>query len=269
MALSINTNVSSLNSQRALSASQGSLQTSMARLSSGLRVNGAKDDAAGLGIADRMNAQARGMTVAIRNANDAISLTQTADAALGKVTDGLQRMRELAVQGANGTNTTADWDNINVEYQALLTEANRAVNSTRFNGEKVFSGTAIKFQVGADNVADDQIDVTVATVDLSAVTGAITSQADAQAALGTIDTALKDLALNRANLGAQQNVFDNVIASLQANVENTTAARGRIMDADFATETSNLSRAQVLQQAGTAMLAQANQSAQNVMQLLR
>ncbi|MBS3996082.1 MAG: flagellin FliC [Hydrogenophaga sp.] len=259
----INTNMQSLNAQRNLSASTGSLSTSMQRLSSGLRVNSAKDDAAGLSIATRMDSQVRGMNVAIRNSNDAISFTQTADGALGKVADALQRMRELAVQSASGTNVTADRTNLNAEFTELTAEVTR-LGTTKFNGEVVF-GAAKAIQVGADST--DVINI--AAVAASTITGSIDTAANATTAMGAIDTALETLNTNRATLGAVQNRFESVVSNLRIASENQAAARGRIMDADFAVETSNLSRGQVLQQAGTAMIAQANQLPQGVLSLLR
>jgi flagellin len=274
MPQTINTNLSSLNAQRNLSTSQMSLATSMQRLSSGLRVNSAKDDAAGLSIAERMNTQVRGMNVAMRNANDAISLSQTAEGAIGKVNDMLQRMRELAVQSANATNGVADRASLDAEYQQLGAEIGRTLGSTKFNGIAILAGGAgtQTYQVGA-NSGDT---VTVTTTDMStnagitAVTGGdITSVANSNTALGDIDTALDTLNSERALYGAAQNRFEAVIANLQVASENQAAARSRIMDADFAAETANLSRAQILQQAGTAMVAQANQLPQQVLQLLK
>jgi flagellin len=262
MPQTINTNLVSLNAQRNLDVSQSSLATSMQRLSSGLRVNSAKDDAAGLAIAERMNTQVRGMNVAIRNANDGISLAQTAEGALGKVGDMLQRMRELAVQSANA------------EYQQLSAEIGRTLSSTRFNGIAIL-GTgagAQAFQVGANSGETVTITTTnlAASTDITTVTsGNLTSVATASAALGNIDTALNTLNTERALYGATQNRFEAVIGTLQVASENQAAARARIMDADFAAETANLSRAQILQQAGNAMVAQANQLPQQVLQLLQ
>ncbi len=264
MAAVINTNIASLNAQRNLSASQSSLNTSIQRLSSGLRVNSSKDDAAGLAIATRMDAQARGQAVAIRNANDAISFAQIADGALGKITDALQRMRELAVQGANGTNGTDDLANLDAEYQELVAEVTRLGTATKFNGSVVF-GSGYTFQVGAD--ATDTISVSATAA--PTIAGSVTSNANATAALGLIDTALDAVNTSRATLGAVQNRFESVISSLQVSVENQSAARSRIMDADFAAETANLTRGQILQQAGTAMVAQANSLPNNVLSLLR
>ena len=287
MPQTINTNLVSLNAQRNLSASQASLATSMQRLSSGLRVNGAKDDAAGLAIAERMNTQVRGMNVAIRNANDAISLTQTAEGALGKVGDIFQRMRELAVQSANGTNTDDDRTSLNEEFVQLAQEATRTLGGTQFNGTNILASTnASTFQIGANNVSDvDRIAVEgfdwAQNTDITAVLGTavitgtdtptqqITDIGTAQTAIGTIDAAISAVNSQRGTFGAVQNRFENVIATLQVSSENQAAARSRIMDADYASETANLSRASILQQAGNAMVAQANQLPQQVLALLR
>ncbi|HOM13878.1 MAG TPA: flagellin [Rubrivivax sp.] len=272
----INTNVASLNAQRNLTASQSSLATSMQRLSSGLRVNSAKDDAAGLAIAERMNAQVRGMNVAIRNSNDAISLAQTAEGAIGKVGDMLQRMRELAVQSANATNGTSDRDSLDKEFQQLGKEIQRTLTATKFNGLEILgtNGGTQTFQVGAN--AGETIDVVTTKLDvhasITAVTGstsAITTALAASTALGNIDNALSLVNSERAMYGAAQSRFESVIGNLQIAVENQSAARSRIMDADFAAETANLSRSQILQQAGTAMVAQANALPQSVLSLLR
>ena len=274
MAQTINTNLVSLNAQRNLSMSGGSLATSMQRLSSGLRVNSAKDDAAGLAIADRMQTQVRGMNVAMRNANDGISLAQTAEGAIGKVGDMLQRMRELAVQSANATNGPADRANLDAEYKQLSDEITRTLVSTKFNGLAILgvNAGAQTFQVGAD--AGDQIVITTKDLvtDMGATnvaTGDLLDAANSTAALGNIDAALTLVNAERAQYGATQNRFEAVIGTLQVAAENQSAARGRIMDADFAVETANLSRAQILQQAGTAMVAQANQLPQQVLQLLQ
>ena len=267
MASIINTNISSLNAQRNLSVSQNSLTTSMQRLSSGLRVNSAKDDAAGLAIAERMNTQVRGMNVAIRNANDGISYAQTADGALGKMSDNMQRMRELAVQAANGTNTADDVASLGKEYKELADENTRLTTATTFNGTAVFGGGGITFQVGANTAADNQIAVAGLTVTLTA--GTLATNADGTAQMTALDADIKTVTELRATLGATQNRFEAVVSGLQAGAENQAAARSRILDADFASETANLSRAQILQQAGTAMVAQANQLPQGVLALLR
>ncbi len=396
----INTNVMSMNSQRNLMSSQGSLATSMQRLSSGLRVNSAKDDAAGLAIAERMNAQVKGLNVAARNANDGISLAQTAEGALGKVGDMLQRMRELSVQSANSTNSADDRKALQAEVKQLTDEIDRVSQQTSFNGKKVLDGsfTAATFQVGAnagdnitigslanttadnlstvayaeltetvdtaditdfateidagtltitvgtgdavdlgaigeaasetarlgqvveavnrktgetgvsaflvDNndgtfdvefmsskldsagdpeviefagftaattgVADDGSGIVAATDDLTGISSIdVTSEKGAYIAIKKLDAALDDVNSARATLGAVQSRFENAVSNIQIGVENLSASRGRIMDADFAKETANLSRAQILQQAGTAMVAQANQAPQGVLSLLR
>jgi len=292
MASIINTNLVSLNAQRNLSTSQSSLSTTMQRLSSGLRVNSAKDDAAGLAIAERMNAQVRGMNVAMRNANDGISMAQTAEGALVKIGDSLQRMRELAVQAANDTNGSTDRGSLDKEFQQLAQEIARIVGSTSFNGRQLLnSADATVFQVGANTGADNQI--TISAVDLSvaapgglgvnggtppSLNGALGSllggsatgsAADARLSMAAIDTALDEVNNTRATFGAAQNRFEAVISNLQVAAENTAAARSRIMDADFAAETANLSRTQILQQAGTAMVAQANQLPQSVLKLIQ
>jgi flagellin len=399
----INTNVMSMNAQRNLLSSQGSLATSMQRLSSGLRVNSAKDDAAGLAIAERMNAQIKGLSVAARNANDGISLAQTAEGALGKVGDMLQRMRELAVQSANATNSSDDRDALQAEVKQLSDEIDRVSQQTSFNGKKVLDGsfTAATFQVGAnagDNITigsladttaanlsvvaygentvaglDPAADITAynvavtanltiavgaaaavdlgelpaassaiermgqvmeainrkasetgvsaylvdnndgtfdvellssrltaagapeavvfgagftatgtglvvadgagiaaATTDLTGIDSIdVTTEKGAYIAMKKIDDALDQVNGARATLGAVQSRFESAVANIQIGVENLSASRGRIMDADFAKETANLSRAQILQQAGTAMVAQANQIPQGVLSLLR
>ena len=288
MPQTINTNIASLNAQRNLNSSQSSLATSMQRLSSGLRVNSAKDDAAGLAIAERMNSQARGMTVAMRNANDGISLSQTAEGALGKVADSLQRMRELAIQARNATNADSDKDSLDKEFGELAKEIQRVTAGTTFNGKYILgqdASTPQTFQVGPNTTSNDEITVTTpnmtedATITNVAGTDAngtgrsvIDRTADAAAiatVVANIDTALDTVNSQRATLGATQNRFDAVISNLQVAYENQTAARSRIMDADFAVETSNLSRAQFLQQAGNAMVAQANQLPQQVLSLLK
>ncbi|PPC97178.1 MAG: flagellin FliC [Methylotenera sp.] len=264
MASVINTNLASLNTQRNLSSSQSALNTSLQRLSSGLRINSSKDDAAGLAIATRMDSQVRGQQVAIRNANDAISFAQVAEGGLSKQTDALQRMRELAVQSINGTNTSTDRANLEAEFSQLSAEVSRLSTATKFNGAAVF-GAAQTFQVGAD--AGDTI--TTASVAAATITGNVSDVATASAAITAIDAALTAANTSRATLGAIQNRFESVVSNLQVSVENQSAAKSRIMDADFAAETANLTRGQILQQAGTAMLAQANSLPNNVLSLLR
>ena len=305
MASTINTNVTSLIAQRNLSNSQNSLATTMARLSSGLRVNSAKDDAAGLAIAERMSSQVRGMNVAVRNANDGISMAQTAEGALGKSSDILQRMRELAVQAANASNSDTDKESLDNEFDQLSKEVQRVFSSTTYNSRTILADDAGDqvFQVGANTTADNQI--TITTVDMSGaseitdVTGkaavaagpgpdAILGNADDTAAVAAvprsvitgdaedilavidkIDAAINFVSSERSVLGAAQSRFENAISYLQISSENQSASRSRIMDADYAQETAALSRAQILSQAGSAMLAQANQQPQSVLALLR
>ena len=287
MPQTINTNLASLNAQRNLNSSQNSLAVSMQRLSSGLRVNRAKDDAAGLAIAERMNAQIRGMNVAVRNANDGISLSQTAEGALGAVSDSLQRMRELAVQARNSTNSPQDKDSLDKEFGELAKEIQRVLGGTTFNGKHILGSQAgsLTFQVGANTTADDSIDITTTnmttTSEITSVAGfdnngtsranigSLATASDIAQVIGYIDTALDKVNSERATLGASQSRFDAVISNLQISSENQSAARSRIMDADFAAETANLSRAQILQQAGNAMVAQANQLPQMVLRLLQ
>jgi flagellin len=267
MSQTINTNINSLDAQRNLNSSQSSLATSMQRLSSGLRINSAKDDAAGLAISERMNAQIRGINVAVRNANDGISLAQTADGALSTVTDALQRMRELAVQAQNGSNGTSDRANLDTEYQALSAEVTRISTQTVFNGNAIIGAGAgtQTFQVGANN--GDTL--SVVTSQVTTVAGDLTTATNASTALAAIDAKLDTVTTARASYGAAISRFGFAISDLQISGENTSAARGRIVDADFAAETANLSRAQILQQAGTAMVAQANSQPQSVLSLLK
>jgi flagellin len=377
MASVINTNVASLNTQRNLGASQASMNISIQRLSTGLRVNSAKDDAAGLAIAERMNAQVRGLNVAARNANDGVSLAQTAEGSLGKIGEMVQRVRELAVQSSNATNTSADRGALQQEVAELKAEIDRVAGSTNFNGTKLLDGSfaAAKFQVGADagesitvnSITNAQLagmgvvnrastqsstaitnlaatalaDLTVNGTDIGVLaavgtsqertaqvidainristttnvgaffdaqnnkivltssgnitlTGAagakvgfvaadsataaasanmasldISSYGGAQLAMQQCDAALAQINGARASLGAVQSRFESAVANIQIAAENTTAARSRIMDTDFAKETAEMTRAQILQQAGTAMLSQANQLPQQVLSLLR
>ena len=285
MSMSINTNVLSMNAQRNTITNAASMSTTLQRLSSGLRINSAKDDAAGLAIASRMDSQVRGMNVAIRNANDGISLAQTAESGMSTVTDMLQRMRELAVQASNSTNTTGsggDIDKLNDEYTELSSEISRTLQSVQFNGQTLLSGAtgSFTFQVGANTGTSQQISITSASLDLStsavsavysAATSALTTGSNAgnSANIAALDSAISAVNTSRAKLGAVQSRFENTVNFLRSAVENQSAAKGRIMDADFAAETANLSRSQILQQAGTAMISQANQMPQGVLALLR
>ena len=287
MPQAINTNLVSLNAQRNLSMSQSALSLSMQRLSSGLRVNSAKDDAAGLAIAERMNAQARGMNVAIRNSNDGISMSQTAEGALGKVGDAMQRMRELAVQARNASNSSSDLDSLDKEFGELSKEVQRVLGGTTFNGKHIIGSDAgtLTFQVGANTSANDTIDIvttnltgaaeiiSVAGMDNAGTGRPVIDSTANTTSIGNVITAI-DAAIDRINseravLGANQSRFESVISSLQVAVENQTAAKSRIMDADYAAETANLSRAQILQQAGNAMVAQANALPNQVLKLLQ
>jgi flagellin len=318
MALTINTNVQSLNAQRNLSKSQTSLANSMQRLSSGLRINSAKDDAAGLAISNRMSSQIRGMNQAVRNANDGISFAQTAEGALGEMTNILQRMRELGVQSANATNSADDRTALNSEFGELRDELDRIVDTTQFNGQKLLDGTyagsnAAIFQIGAN--AGETIEVTIGNAQTSMLSNTTTTQklnasgsalwlnsagtevttstsggsalamatsattttlnnvtvstqGGASTALNTIDGALKQVDGLRGNLGAKQNRFESTIANLNNVSENLSAARSRIVDTDIATETSEMTKMNILQQAGVSILAQANQTPQLALSLL-
>ena len=271
----INTNIASLNAQRNLNSSQHALSTSLQRLSSGLRVNSARDDAAGIAIATRMTAQGRGMAVAIRNSNDAISLAQTAEGALGQIKDHLLRMRDLSVQSANATNTSADREQLQKEFTQLSDEIKRIYEQTTFNDLKILGDKAgtQTFQVGANS--GETVDIV--TTNLSGLYGTIsgasisgeTSATSAAGATTAIDEALKTLATERSVYGAAQSRFEGIVSILQISQENQLAAASRIMDADYASETASLTRAQILQQAGTAMLAQANALPNSVLTLLR
>ena len=275
MALTINTNVASLNAQRNLGVSQSNLAKSMQRLSSGLRINSAKDDAAGLAISDRMTAQVRGLNQAARNANDGISLAQTAEGALQETTNMLQRMRELAVQGANGTNDASDLASIQGEIGQLAEEITRVADATKFNGKLLLDGNLdVTFQVGANSGTEQTIGLAL-TQAFDAGSLAVdardveTSNTTAQAAIQAVDDALALVDTTRGELGAKQNRFESTIANLNNSAENISAARSRILDADIAQETSAMTKSNILQQAGVAILAQANQAPQLALSLLQ
>ncbi|MDI5987289.1 flagellin [Halomonas sp. M4R5S39] len=269
----INTNITALIGQNNLKSSQSMLAQAQERLSSGLRINSAADDAAGQAIANRMSAQITGMSQAQRNANDGISLTQTMEGGLNQISDNLQRIRELAVQAANDTNSAEDRASIQLEIDERVAEIDRVAGATTFNGTDLLNGVAtLNIQVGA-NTTGGVDDISVATVDAQAAALGVdaldvTSFASAQAAIDSVDTALQDIDDNRATLGATLNRFDSVIENLSTNITNLTEARSRIEDADYAVEVSNMTRANILQQAGTSMLAQANQTPQSVLSLL-
>jgi flagellin len=270
----INTNIPSLNAQRNLNTSQGALNLALQRLSSGLRVNSAKDDAAGLAIASNMDAQSRGMVVAMRNANDGISAAQTAEAGYNAIGQHLQRMRELAVQAASGQYDIVNRGALNDEYRALASEVQRVIEATNFNGQKLLNGDFdVPFQIGPTVDSYSRIDLTITAIThstadsynhISGATGAL-----ATTAMTTLDASIDAINSHRAQLGAIQNRFEAVLIQLSSAQESTEAAKSRIMDADYASETAKLSRAQILQQAGVAMLAQANTLPQNVLSLLR
>nr|WP_299239814.1 flagellin [uncultured Halomonas sp.] len=268
----INTNITSLISQQNLTASKGDLTTAMERLSSGLRINSAKDDAAGQAIANRMTAQVTGMNQASRNANDGISLVQTMEGGLNQVNDNLQRIRELAVQAASDTNSTADRASIKTEIDERVAEIDRIAGSASFNGTNLMNAAAsLNIQVGANTTANDTI--AVSTVDATSATLgvnglAVTDTTTAQATIDAVDSALSTIDTARSTLGATLNRFDSVISNLSTSSTNLSAARSRIEDADYAVEVSNMTRAQILQQAGTSVLAQANQVPQGVLSLL-
>jgi flagellin len=297
----INTNVMSLNSQRNLNRSQDAMATALQRLSSGLRINSAKDDAAGLAIGERFTAQIRGLNQAARNAADGVSLAQTAEGAMSEIANNLQRMRELAVQAANSTNSTSDRVSLNSELSSIQSEIGRVISATEFNGVQVIgaSGVSLQFQVGA-NFSASVNTVKLSTVNLASSAGAaagltgiayalsnafgtsagtsaggysggiaITSYSAALGAVKALDVAIDRVAELRAKFGTTQNRFESIVRSVQTTSENLQASRSRIMDADFASETAELTRTQILQQAGTAMLAQANALPQNVLSLLR
>ncbi|MBA5203151.1 flagellin FliC [Pectobacterium aroidearum] len=285
----INTNIMSLTTQNNLNKSQSALGTAIERLSSGLRINSAKDDAAGQAIANRMTAQIKGMTQAARNANDGISLTQTAEGNLNEINNNLQRIRELATQAANDPNGKTDRDSIVKEMTQRINEVNRVAQSASFNGTKLLDGSAsagIIIQVGANTGSTETItidstalidattggsmsDVAAKITSLGAVATGSSANSAAQDLITSLDTALSAVETARSNLGAIQNRFSSTITNLNNSINNLSSARSRIEDADYATEVSNMSRSQILRQAGTSVLSQANQVPQTVLSLLR
>ncbi len=275
MAVVINTNVASLNAQRNLNKSQLGLNKSMQRLSSGLRVNSAKDDAAGLAISDRMTSQIRGLNQAVRNANDGISLAQTAEGALGETTNLLQRMRELSVQSANDTNTEADRTSLQAEFTQLQSEINRIAQTTQFNNRGLLNGstTAAVFHIGAN--AGQTITLSINNMSAASLgangvaTITVSTQARANSAITQIDLAIADVDSERGSLGAVMNRLESTIANLSNVSENIAASRSRILDADIAQETSEMTKNNILQQAGVSVLSQANQSTQLALGLLQ
>lgn len=271
MGLQINTNVAALNAYRNLTGTQGSMQTSLERLSSGLRINRAADDAAGLAISEKLRSQVNGLNQAKANAQDGVSLIQTAEGAMNESHSILQRMRTLAVQSASDTNTDSDRAQIQKEVNALISELDGIATRTQFNGMTLTDGsfTSKNLQIGANQSQSMAVSISGIGSSSLGVGGVdLGSAANASTAIGTIDTAINTLSGNRADLGALQNRLDHTIRNLGVSAENLAASESRIRDTDMAKEMTNFTRSQILQQAGTAMLAQANQSTQGVLRLL-
>nr|WP_294864306.1 flagellin [uncultured Pseudogulbenkiania sp.] len=296
MGIVVNTNISSLNAQRNLNASSTALNNSLTRLSSGLRVNSAKDDAAGLAISQTLTSQIRGNNQAVRNANDAISVSQTAEGALGQVGNNLQRIREIAVQASNGSVSDSNRSQLQKEVDQLTQEISRIVQTTNFNGTSLLKASAtLTFQVGADGTATNQVQINLATLgsaaanagvgtsaigasgglntyasDLAATgTVSVLTSANASANIAALDADIAAISDLRSTFGAAQNRFEAVIANLQNYAENLTASNSRIVDVDFASETANLTKNQILQQAGTSILKTANSLPQSALSLLQ
>jgi flagellin len=274
----INTNTAALRAQNGSRVANNQLQTAMERLSSGKRINSASDDAAGLAIASKMTSQIRGMSQAVRNANDGISYAQTAEGALGEVTSMLQRIRELAVQSANGTYSSSDRTNLNSEVTELKSQITSILANTEFNGTRIFNSNAsgstysaasgsMAIQTGVNS--GDTVTVSFSSLSDLASATAVDSASNAGTAITNVDTALTNVNSTRAKLGAAQSRLESNVNQLTNNITNLSDARSRIEDADFSAETTNLAKAQILSQASTAMLAQANQSQQGVLSLLR
>jgi flagellin len=282
MAIYVNTNVGSLNGQRNLNNTTSALATSIQRLSSGMRVNSSKDDAAGMAVSTGFTAEIRGNNQGIRNANDAISMAQTAEGAIGSIENNVQRLKEIAVQSSNGTLSDTQRSKLQLEVDQLTQENTRIVLNTKFNGHDLLSGSSgMTMQIGSEGDTAYQITFSAAGLDAlsgnSAIgasitaTGALDIQdtAKASAAIGAMSSALDTIMTARATMGAVQNRFETVIANLSSYVENLSSARSRITDTDFASETATMTRNQILQQSGTAMLSQANSAPQTAMSLLR
>ncbi|NMH59460.1 flagellin [Alteromonas ponticola] len=273
MSMFVNTNVSALNAQRQMFDTNNALNTSFERLSSGFRINSAADDAAGLQISDRMTTQVQGLNMAVRNANDAISLSQTAEGALDETTNTLQRIRQLAIQSQNGINSDADRGALQKEVAALKTEMSRIASDTQFNGVNILNGSySADFQVGANSGQTIKVELTqnggFGASGLNVGGLDISTSAGAAAALTSIDAAISTIGGARADLGALQNRFQSTIRNLSNVAENISAARSRIKDTDFASETAELTRNQILQQASTTILSQAKQRPQAALSLL-
>ena len=280
MAMVITTNAASINAQRHLNTSRQDLEVAMERLSSGQRINSAADDSAGLAIRDKMTSQIQGLNQAVRNANDAISFMQTAEGALEETTNILHRMRSIAVQAVNDTNSSSDRTSLNNEISKLQAEITRISDTTTFNDKNLINGTMTnsQFQIGHKegqtiSVALNNMDATAigtsSTVTVAVGSVAVTSVSDAGVAISSIDVALATIGAERAKLGAFQNRLQHAVNNMTNMSANTSAARSQVADADYASESSSLAKNQILQQAGTAMLAQANASAQTVLSLLK
>lgn len=274
MALIVNTNINALTAQEYLSKNQAGLSSALNHLSSGLRVLGAQDDAAGLAIANSMEESIRGLKQGSRNANDAISLTQTAQSAMQSVLSNLQRMRELAAQASTGTYSSGNLTNLNAEYSKLLSEIDRVTNVTTFNGISLLANStgSLSIQVGATNTSNDRITVSLTKTDSTTLginSSSVTSASNAQSALDSLDTAIQTVTTGLANLGANESNLQAAISSNNSRVTNLQAAQSRIMDADMAEESGKLAKYNILNQTGIAMLAQANASPNMVLQLLR
>lgn len=273
----INTNMAALNAWRSMTTNNASMSKSLEKLSSGYRVNRAADDAAGLAVSEKMRSQIRGLNMSIRNAQDGVSMIQTAEGGAQKIQDMLQRMRELAVQANSGTLSDDDRSLLNKEFGELINEVDRTASSTKFNNISLIGSTNsdAAIQVGpGTSTTDDQISVKFSTTKLDATSLAVTglsigSTVSATAAITALDNALKTTNQHRATFGAYQNRLENAVSTLQTQVENLTAAESRIRDVDMAAEMANFTKYQILQEASTAMLAQANQSTQGIMTLLR
>jgi flagellin len=280
MSISVLTNVASLNAQRNLTSTQAALATSVGRLSSGMRINSAADDAAGLGISENLSANIRSMAQAQRNANDGISMSQVAEGSMNDMQGIVSRMRELSVQSSNSTLGDNERGYIQTEFTQLSSEIDRISKVTDFNGQKLLDGSAsagLTFQIGIQNTANDRLSMSIAKLDTSTLgsttlhisAASLSTAAKAQAAIGTFDKAIQQLSQARAKVGATQNRMTVTVSNLAVTQENLTAANSRIRDVDVAQESANLTKSQILSQAGLAVLSQANQLPQAALSLLR
>lgn len=272
MAITINTNTASLIAQKSLNQVQEKMSTTLNRLATGMRVNSAKDDAAGLAIAEGMTSRIRGLSQAARNGNDGISLIQTAESGMNQVLSLLQRTRELAVQASTGTYQAGNLTNLNTEFQSLKNEVDRVVNVSEFNGLSVLSGGTVSVQVGSQNTANDRLSVTLTSCDSTTLginLDDITTNANAQTALANLDTAITAITTGLAQLGANQSNLEAAVSANDDRVMKLQSARSRIVDTDFASESSNLAKYQILQQTGATMLSQANSAGQIVLGLIQ